>query len=93
MVVGMATVKTTITLQEDDVRKIRDLVATGRATSISGFIQHAVAVALHDVAGWGALLAGALDATGGPLTPDERAWADTILAGGEARRGRRSRTA
>jgi Arc/MetJ-type ribon-helix-helix transcriptional regulator len=89
----MATVKTTITLQEDDVRKIRDLVATGRATSISGFVQDAVAVALQDVAGWGALLAGALEQTGGPLTSEERAWADTILAGGEARRGRRSRAA
>ena len=85
--------KTTITLQEDDVRKIRDLVATGRATSISGFVQHAVGVALQDVAGWGALLAGALDETGGPLTPDERAWADTILGGGEQKRGRRSRAA
>lgn len=89
----MATVKTTITLQEHDVKRIRDLVAAGKATSISGFVQHAVGVALHDVAGWGAILAGALDETGGPLTPDERAWADRVLAGGEARRGRRSRAA
>ena len=79
-----ATVKTTITLQEEDLRKVRELVASGKATSISGFIQHAVSVALHDVAGWGANLSGALEETGGPLTKSERAWADAVLAGGLA---------
>jgi hypothetical protein len=47
--------------------------------SVSGFIQHAVTVALHDVAGWGAMLGEALEPTGGPLTKKERAWADRIL--------------
>jgi hypothetical protein len=46
---------------------------------VSGFVQHAVAVALDDVAGWGAMLAEALRETGGALTDDERAWADGIL--------------
>jgi hypothetical protein len=45
----------------------------------SGFIQHAVAVALDDVAGWGALLAEALRETGGALSDAERSWADEIL--------------
>lgn len=44
------------------------------------FVQHAVSVALDDVAGWGAMLAKALQETGGPLTDDERAWADHLLA-------------
>jgi len=46
---------------------------------VSGFIQHAVAVALDDVAGWGALLAQALRETGGGLSDEERTWADEIL--------------
>ncbi len=89
----MATVKTTITLREDDLRQIRELIASGKATSISGFIQHAVTVALHDVAGWGAVLAGALKETGGPLTKGERDWADTVLAGTAAKEPRRRRAA
>ncbi|MEZ4293515.1 MAG: hypothetical protein R3B70_00960 [Polyangiaceae bacterium] len=89
----MATVKTTITLQEDDLRQIRALVAAGKAGSISGFVQHAVTTALHDVAGWGALLAGALEETGGPLTKGERAWADGVLAGVKKTENRRTRAA
>ncbi|MEZ4294230.1 MAG: hypothetical protein R3B70_04575 [Polyangiaceae bacterium] len=89
----MATVKTTITLQEDDLRQIRALVAGGKAGSISGFVQHAVTMALQDVAGWGALLAGALEETGGPLTKDERAWADGVLAGAKKTASRRTRAA
>ncbi len=76
----MATRKVTVTLDEDQVHQIRALVAAGTAASISGFVQHAVAVALDDVAGWGAMLAKALQETGGPLTDDERAWADRLLA-------------
>lgn len=79
MVIGMATRKVTITLSEKDVDRIRALVEDGSAASVSGFVQHAVGVALDDVAGWGALLAEALDQTGGPLTDDERAWADEVL--------------
>ena len=49
------------------------------APSVSGFVQHAVAVALDDVAGWGVMLAEALRETGGVLSDDERAWADDVL--------------
>jgi len=79
MVNGMATRKVTITLDELQLARIRSLVAAGTAASVSGFVQHAVAVALDDVAGWGAILAEALRESGGPLTEDERAWADSIL--------------
>jgi Arc/MetJ-type ribon-helix-helix transcriptional regulator len=89
----MATVKATITLDEEDLEKIRGLVAAGKAASISGFVQHAVTTALHDVAGWGAILSGALEQTGGPLKKRERAWADGILAGTNAKKTRRSRAA
>jgi Arc/MetJ-type ribon-helix-helix transcriptional regulator len=79
MVFSMASRKVTITLDAEQLEKIRALVLAGRAASISGFVQHAVGVALDDVAGWGAQLARALDETGGPLSADERKWADVAL--------------
>jgi Arc/MetJ-type ribon-helix-helix transcriptional regulator len=79
MVFGMATKKVTITLDEAHLERVRELVDAGRASSVSGFVQHAVAVAIDDIAGWGALLAAALRDTGGPLTAEEKAWADEIL--------------
>jgi len=82
MVIGMATRKVTITLDETQVEQIRSLVEARTAPSVSGFVQHAVAVALDDVAGWGAMLAEALRETGGELTADERAWADEVLGTG-----------
>jgi len=79
MVAGMASKKVTITLDEDQLGRIRALVVAGTAPSVSGFVQHAVGVALDDVAGWGALLAEALRETGGALSGGERAWADEML--------------
>ncbi len=79
MVFGMASVKVTITLDEAQLDEIRKIVAAEKAKSVSGFVQHAVGVALNDVAGWGAQLAEGLARTGGPLTAKERAWADQIL--------------
>ncbi len=79
MVTGMASKKVTITLGENQVDQIRALVQAQAAPSVSGFVQHAVAVALADVAGWGAMLAAALRDTGGELSDDERAWADDVL--------------
>jgi Arc/MetJ-type ribon-helix-helix transcriptional regulator len=86
MVTGMATKKITITLDEVQVQQIRDLVATGRAASVSGFVQHAVGVAIDDVAGWGAMLAQALEDSGGPMSADEKAWADAALGVPKTRR-------
>jgi Arc/MetJ-type ribon-helix-helix transcriptional regulator len=75
----MATRKVTITLDEAQLARIQALVRAGSAATVSGFIQHAVTVALDDVAGWGAMLAEALRQTGGPLSDEERAWADSVL--------------
>jgi hypothetical protein len=61
------------------------------ARGVSGFVQHAVAVALDDVAGCGAMLAEALRATGGELTDRERAWADKVLGTGTHADGRSGR--
>ncbi len=86
MVNGMASKKITITLDDEQVQQIRNLVKAGRAASVSGFVQHAVGVALDDVAGWGAMLARALDESGGPMSAEERAWADSALGVPRARR-------
>jgi len=87
MVFGMATSKITITLHDDQVKEIRSLVAAGQAASVSGFVQHAVGVALSDAAGWKEMLEAALKQTGGPLTKKERAWADALLSPQERKRG------
>ncbi len=79
MVIGMATKKVTVTLDEGQLDRIRALVGSGTASSVSGFVQHAVSVALDDVAGWGAMLADALRDTGGELSSEEQRWADEML--------------
>ncbi|HEY2214945.1 MAG TPA: hypothetical protein VGH31_07815 [Acidimicrobiales bacterium] len=83
----MATKKITITLEATQFDRIRELVESGKASSVSGFVQHAVGVSLDDVNGWGALLAQALQDTGGPLSRDEETWADEML-GNQKRRTR-----
>ncbi len=80
MVIGMATTKITITLEDDQLEEIRGLVAGGQAANTSAFVKHAVAIALSDAVGWREMLKDALQQTGGPLTKKERAWADAILA-------------
>jgi Arc/MetJ-type ribon-helix-helix transcriptional regulator len=79
MVNGMATKKITVTIDELQLARIHALVESGTTPSVSGFVQHAVSIVLDDVAGWGALLAEALRETGGSLTDEERAWADSVL--------------
>ena len=90
MVIGMATVKITITLPQDQVAEISNLVAAGRAANTSAFVKHAVSVALSDVAGWKEMLGEALEQTGGSLSHNERAWADAILAGKGSPRKRKA---
>jgi len=56
----MAARKVTVKLAGEQVDAIRKLVDSGGAQSVSGFVQHAVSVALDNVAGWGVLLADAI---------------------------------
>ncbi len=80
MVCGMAsTQKVTVTLPSESVAAIRELVRSGRAASVSGFVQHAVRLCLDDVTEWSLTLDRALAETGGPLTEEERAWAASVL--------------
>lgn len=85
----MATTKITITLPDDQLEEVRALVAAGAATRVSGFVKHAVGIALFDAAGWKEMLKDALRQTGGPLTKKERAWADVILSPDQPRTGSR----
>jgi Arc/MetJ-type ribon-helix-helix transcriptional regulator len=75
----MATTKITITLPDDQIHSIRELVAAGKAGSVSAFVKHSVAVGLFDAAGWQAMLNDALRQTGGSPTSEERKWADALL--------------
>ncbi|MGI8425768.1 MAG: hypothetical protein ACR2FO_02630 [Actinomycetota bacterium] len=81
----MATKKVTVTLDEDQIALVREFVKAGKTASVSGFVQHAVGVALDDVAGWGAMLADALEQSGGGLKQEERDWADEVLMDGKNR--------
>jgi hypothetical protein len=75
----MAATKVTIALEDEQFAAICGLVASGKADSVSAFVQHAVTVSLLDVAGWRAALDLALAQSGGPLSAKERAWADSVL--------------
>lgn len=75
----MATKKITVTIEEGQAEQIRGSVASGSAASVSGFVHYAVGLVLDDTAGLGPLLAEALRETGGSLTAEERAWADSVL--------------
>ncbi len=81
MVFGMATTtKITITLDDNQLGKVRELVAARQAANVSAFVKHAVGVALSDAEGWQAMLEDGLRQTGGPLTKKERVWADALLS-------------
>lgn len=89
----MATTKITITLPNDQLEGIRAKVAAGAVSSVSGFIKHAVKIALEDAAGFRKMLNEALEQTGGPLTKEERAWAEEVVFGRKAKGGSRRRNA
>lgn len=82
----MATKKVTVTRDADQLDRIHTLVGSGAAPSVSELVQHAVGVALDDIAGWGAMLADALETTGGGLSAEERRWADEALGNKRRRR-------
>jgi Arc/MetJ-type ribon-helix-helix transcriptional regulator len=89
----MATTKLTITLDDLQLESVRRVVASGKASSVSGFVKHAVEIALNDVAGWQAMLDEALEQTGGALTKKETEWADRVLGAGEVKKAPRRKRA
>ena len=71
----------TISLPKIQVAQLKALVEAGRAESVSGFVQRVVGKALKNDALWRETLDQMLEETGGPLTSEEIAWADSVLAG------------
>ena len=76
----MSTVKVTVTLGEEELAQVRALVKKGQVANVSAFVQHAVRQSLDDAASLAEDLAEALEATGGPRTPEEIAWAKKVIA-------------
>jgi Arc/MetJ-type ribon-helix-helix transcriptional regulator len=93
MLFGMATSKITVTLPDEQIQEIRELIAAGQAKSVSGFVKHAVGIALFDAAGWREMLREALQQTGGPMTQKERTWANDILSPKPRKSGSKRRRA
>lgn len=91
MVIGMASTKITITLPDRQLEEIRKRVAAQESPTISGFIQQAVQKSLENAAAFRAMIDEGLNATGGPPTPRERAWARRMLSA--RRRGAKPRKA
>lgn len=71
--------KIAISIRADLLEQVHATVADGDAPSVSAFIERSVANQLQIDAELGALLDSALDGTGGPVTDEERSWADRVL--------------
>ena len=69
-----------ITLPDDQFKAIRERVAARESASVSGYIRQAVQKSLDNAAVFRAIVDAALNETGGPLTPKERAWARRMLS-------------
>ena len=78
MHIGMATKKITVTLDEDAVAQIKQLVERGDSPSVSAFVQRAVQSQFDADAIWDATLDQLLEETGGPITDEERAEIDRL---------------
>ncbi len=79
MVMSMATVKVTVTLQEEQLAEIRELVDRGQASSVSGYVQSAVCDSLDVVEGWKQMLSEVLEEHGPPTEAEQR-WLDEAMA-------------
>lgn len=88
----MASQKITITLPEDQFKKIREAVAAGKAPSVSSFVRHSVNSAFRDEELFDRNLHDILMQTGGPITAKEVAWADALATSGGRRKTSRKRT-
>lgn len=70
--------KIAVTLRPELVDHARQQVASGRAASVSAYVEDALEAKVLDD-DFGDLLSEMLAETGGPLTPEERAAADRVL--------------
>lgn len=74
---GMTREKIAVSLPAELVRAAKNAVKAGRAASVSGYVEAALAAHVaNDDDAW---IDELLEETGGPLTPEEIAWADRAL--------------
>ena len=71
--------KIAITIDPDVLARVKSEVEAGPSRSVSAYIEHAVVNQLTAEDDFDSWLAEALEATGGPLTEEERAEAQRIL--------------
>ena len=82
--------KVAVYLPTAQVLQVSQLVGP-RKTKISEFVQHAVKCALENDAALKEMVDEILEKTGGPMTDEERAWAEAMTAPANNRQGRRPR--
>jgi len=73
--------KFTVTLTDDQLRDIQHVTNSRRKERVSVFIQQAIKRQVENAVAYRRMLQEALEQTGGPLTDEERGWADAIAAG------------
>lgn len=78
MMTGMTKVKIAVSLPAELVEQAKRAVAEGRAASVSAYVAEALAEKSSEE-DFDALLDQMLEETGGPPTPEEEAWVDSIL--------------
>lgn len=69
----------TISLPETELSRINEMVEASRAESLVEFVQLAVSKTLSNDAAWEQTLLQMLEETGGPATPEEIAWAESMM--------------
>lgn len=79
MIKSMTTVKITVSLPEELVARARLAVKAGTAPSISAYVADALRRQPFTREEFLADLAESLELTGGPPTPEEEAWAKSVL--------------
>ena len=77
MMVGMTNVKITVSLPAELVEKAKRAVAQGHPESVSAYVAEAMVAKTQD--DFDAMLDAMLEESGGPLTAEEIAWADSVL--------------
>lgn len=72
--------KATIRLNRDILARVEAAVVEGRASSVSAYLEHAVAGQLDTESGFDATIAEILAGSGGPPTDEERTQAQRLLS-------------
>jgi len=75
----MAT-KITLTISDEQLARIKKRIARWKGRTVTDYIQRAIDKTLENGEAFDSMVDEMLEATGGPLTPKERAWAKKALS-------------